>query len=128
MAEKYQSNKVRCDIFSSGHKDVINLINYFNYRLRTPPESPVKPKQHLFKNVQQNYIKQQEIVASQFIDFTNIFSLDQKSQNNMIKFAEASNLTGDIMDPSKMSYQFLKFTYLVENEKILSKQMFHIDV
>ena len=52
----------------------------------------------------------------------------------MASFSQVFNMQAPFADTHwnndnyKLNHHFLKFTYLVENEKILSKQMFHIDV
>lgn len=52
----------------------------------------------------------------------------------MVTFSKIFNMQAPFPDINgntdnyKLNHHFLKFTYLVENEKILSKQMFHIDV
>lgn len=51
MNDYLMNNRIRSDIFCSGQKDIISLVNYFNYKLRTPTESQASSKksQTLFK-------------------------------------------------------------------------------
>ena len=124
---------------------MLTLMRYFNHKLgKESSKAPIPlPKdkakqQNLFKNPQ--FITQQTQGAKGTqpnthrdkpqLDFSRVFSLDDETHNIMNNyFAKLAELTpfNDSTIQANMPVSS-KFIYFAENEKILSKKMFYVDV
>lgn len=86
-----QHNQLRKEIFCSGNKEILSLVGYFNHKLKNHIDSDKasKLKKGLFKLNTQEPEKQELSRIDSFtsLDFCKVFSLDQKTQNSIIKFA-----------------------------------------